>query len=187
MLETLGNFRLPIVSGRYFMASVPVVLLGATVTFMDRVALLQTGYIGLLSIAIFVHVIGLIVGSFLFLDVFYNRSQLPALLIYAAVFGCGWVVAPYANEFVCNRSIAAAKAYPETVAPLLAKYRQVHGSYPTQLAQLESASPSPHLFTSNDVSGYQSDGKTYHFRFFEPRVVGACWEYDGEHHIWQRL
>ncbi len=86
------------------------------------------------------------------------------------------------SSFVERRDIAAAKAYPEKIAPLLEQYRQANGVYPTSLDALPSKPSVPRLLRT--AYGYRSDGTNYSFCFSEPGGIMDTWDYSSKTHEW---
>jgi hypothetical protein len=85
-----------------------------------------------------------------------------------------------ANRFFQAQAEAAAKAYPDRVAPLLESYRQAHGTYPARLEQLPSAPRPPRLLRGS----YHSDGNVYSFYYNVPGGLIDVWTYESETHRW---
>lgn len=113
-----------------------------------------------------------------------GRSSRAATTIFSVVaaFACFVGLTIPANRFIQQRAVAAAKAYPAQVAPLLEAYRQSHGTYPTSLDQLPTKPSVPRLLRSS--YGYRSDGSRYSFCFPQPGGLIDTWDYDSETRTW---
>lgn len=128
--------------------------------------------------------VAFIAACMLFSAVCTGRSRQPALTMLAVaasamlLTGLAWPL----NHLVQERAVAAAKAYPERVAPLLEAYRQAHGSYPASLDQLPAKPAVPRLLRG--LSGYHSDGRSYSFYFPQPGGMIDTWDYDSDSKQW---
>jgi hypothetical protein len=126
----------------------------------------------------------IIAGVLLFIAARKGRSRRLALTIFAVVaaFACFFGLAIPTNYFIQERAVAAAKAYPARVGPLLDAYRQAHGSYPTSLNQLPNKPALPRLLRSDYA--YRSDGDSYSFSFGQPGGLIDIWYYDSTTQTW---
>ncbi len=113
-----------------------------------------------------------------------GSSPRPALtiLLLVGLFGGLVGLGIPANWMVQRRAVAAAKAYPEQVAPMLEDHRRRHGEYPPGLDGLSEKPAVPRLLRSS--YGYRSDGVRYWFCFRQPGSLIDCWDWDSETRKW---
>jgi hypothetical protein len=154
---------------------------GVIVTYADPLILFLLVYNALLWIAAPCAAVALIILLFAAIS---RRWLRPPLLLLSAVLAAACVLAAALpiNEFLQERAVTAAKAYPDRVASLLEQYRREHGAYPARLEQLPSRPHVPRLLRSS--YGYKSNGEHYDFSFSQPGGMIDVWEYNSEAHAW---
>ena len=165
---------------RFCFAAVVVALFAAVVWFMDPFSLVIFGLAPLVWIGLPASLVAVIL---LLVAVHTGRSRRIPINILLSVLGFACFVgfAIPANNFIQERAVADAKAYPARVAPSLEAYKKTHGVYPSNLDQLSSKTLLPRLMRH---FGYQSDGQSYSFMFPQPGGLIDVWIYDSKTSEW---
>ena len=166
---------------RWIFLGLGLVIYGTVVTYTDPLLLTLLVYVGLFW---FVAPCAGIALCIFFFAVATRRWLRPPLLMLRAVFviACLIGLTLPINGFIQERAVAAAKAYPDHIAPLLEAYRKIHGVYPTNLDEIPSKPSVPRLLRSS--YGYRSDGNHYTFCFPEPGGMIDVWDYDSRTKLW---
>lgn len=113
-----------------------------------------------------------------------GRSITPlvqVLRVFAYMVVLGFLAWPL-NQYVYQRAIAEAKAWPQILLPHLESYRIAHGTYPRSLRDLPSHPPLPRLIGKDS---YGSDGRNFSLWFGDP--VGGffdAWVYESSTGQW---
>jgi hypothetical protein len=150
---------------RWMFLGMGLAVYGAMVIYADPLLLCLLVYGVLLWIVAPCAAVALII--FLFAAISRRWLRPPLLLLSSVlVVACAVALALPINDFLQERAVAAAKAYPDRVASLLEQYQREHGTYPARLEQLPSRPHVPRLLRAR--YGYESDGKHYHFSFSRP-------------------
>lgn len=165
---------------RHLKAALLIALFAALAFWADPLLLKFLGLVPLLWIGLPVALCGL-VRLLVAIKTGDSRESGLALLGAVLKFGCFVALVIPANHFMQERAVAAAKAYPDSVVPLLEAYREVHGAYPASLDQVQAAPPLPRLLRNR--WGYHSDGKSFTFSFPQPGMFGG-WQYHSERMKW---
>jgi len=153
----------------------------AVVAYADPMLLVLVVFMGLMWIVEPCAVVAFVI---LVYAIATKRWLRPPLLLLAGVFAVAglMVLSLPVNQFIQERSVVAAKAYPATIAPLLEQYRRAHGTYPTSLDQLPTHPQVPRLLRT--PFGYRSAGDHYTFTFPQPGGLIDVWDYNSETHAW---
>jgi hypothetical protein len=178
--KSFGGTSLIRMEKRHLKAALLIVLFAALAYWADPLLLKFLGLVPLLWIGLPVALFG-VVRLLASIRTGGSRESGLALLCAVLKFGCFVALVIPANHFMQERAVAAAKAYPDSVVPLLEAYRDVHGAYPTSLDQVHAAPPLPRLLRSR--WGYHSDGKAFTFSFPQPGMFGG-WQYHSERMVW---